>query len=93
MSAYVMDIFCATSLFLDLGWNWQKNSPLVHIYCSNMWEDKFVPHIYDICDLFLGSMYHNIFKADAPTFSKRARALITLHRDWYVREYFSSIRI
>ena len=58
-----------------------------------MWEDNFVPHIYDICDLFLGSMYHKIFKADASTFSVTARDLISLHGDWYVREYFSYLRI
>ena len=58
-----------------------------------MWEDNFVPCIYDICDLFLGSMYHKIFKADAPTFSIRTRDLISLHGDWYVGEYFSYFRI
>ena len=76
-----------------MGWNWQKNSPPIHIYCSNMWKDNFLPCIYDICDLFLGSMYHKIFKVDAPTFSERATALITLHGDWYVGEYFSYFRI
>ena len=69
MSAYVMDFFCATSSFLDLGWNWQKDCPPVHIYCYDMWEDNFVPHIYEICDLFLGSMYHKIFKANVVAFS------------------------
>ena len=86
MSAYVMDIFCVTSTFPDLGWNCQKNSPSVHIYCYDMWEDNFVPRIYDICDLFLGSMYHTIFKADSSMFSERAKALINLHGDWYVGE-------
>ena len=58
-----------------------------------MWEGNFVRRIYDICDLFLGSMYHKIFKANAPTFSAKYRALITLHGDWYVKEYFSYFRI
>ena len=34
-----------------------------------------------------------IFKGDAPTFSERARALISLMGDWYVGEYFSYIWI
>ena len=38
-------------------------------------------------------MYHKIFKADAPTFSERARALIVLHVYWYVGENFSYVRI
>ena len=49
--------------------------------------------MFEICDLFLGSMYQNIFKEDALDFSKRARALIALHGDWYVGENFSYIFI
>ena len=56
MSTYVMDVFCATSAFPALRLNWQKNSLPIHIYCSDMWEDNFVPQLYDICDLFLGTM-------------------------------------
>ena len=36
MSTYVMDVFCVTSSFPDLGWNWQKDCTSVHIYCSHM---------------------------------------------------------
>ena len=81
MLGYVMDVFCATSAFPTLGWNWSKNSLPIHIYCSDMWEDNFIPRVYDICDLVLGSMYHKIFKADAPTFSNRATTLIALRSD------------
>ena len=88
-----MDIFCVTYSFLTISWNQTRNYPRVNIYCSDMWEDNFVPRIYDIYDLFLGSLYHKIFKADAPVFLVRARALISLHGDWYVREYFSYFRI
>ena len=93
MSGYVMDVFCGTSAFLALSWNWSKTSPPVHIYCSDMWEENFIPQIYEICDMFLGSMYHKIFKEDALAFSERAKELIALHGDWYVGEYFSYIRI
>ena len=79
-----------TSLFPDLCWNWQKDCPPVHIYFSDMWEDIFVPYIYDICHLFLGSMCHNIFKGNAPTFSVTTRDSISLHD---VGEYFSYFRI
>ena len=93
MSAYVMDVFCSTSAFPNLAWNWQKNFPLVHIYYSNMWENNFLCCIYEICDIFLGSMYHKIFKVDAPAFLAKARDLITFHGYWYVEEYFSYFRI
>ena len=38
-------------------------------------------------------MYQMIFKGDAPTFSERARARISIIGDWYVGEYFSYIRM
>ena len=88
-----MDVFCTTSKFPNLGWNWENNCPPVHIYCFDWWEDNFFHRIYDLCDLFLGSMYHMIFKADAPTFSAKSMALIVVHGDWYVGEYFSYFRI
>ena len=88
-----MDAFCATSIFPSMGWNWTKTSPPVHIYCSDMWEDNFAPRVYEIYDLFLGSVYPKIFKENAPAFSERAKALIRLHGDLYVGEYFSYIRI
>ena len=88
-----MDSFCATSPFPILNWNWNKNSPTVHIYFYDMWEDNFIPRIYEICDVFLRSMSNKNFKDDAPTFSQRARELILVHGDWYGREYLSYMRI
>ena len=84
-----MDVFCTTSKFPNLGWNWQKNCPPIHIYYSNLWEDNFFCRIYEICDLFLGSMYHMIFKDDALAFSEKARDLIVEYGDWYMGESFS----
>ena len=52
MSGFVMDEFYVTSPFLTLNWNWDKNCPPVHIYCSDIWEDNFIPRVYEICDLF-----------------------------------------
>ena len=58
-----------------------------------MWEDNFIPQVYKICDLFLRFMYHKIFKAGALAFFERSRALISVHGDWYVGEYFSYMGI
>ena len=54
-----------------------KVGPLFRIYYSALWEDNSIPLIHDICDHFIGSIYQNIFKGDAPTFLERARALIS----------------
>ena len=58
-----------------------------------MWDDNFIPRVYELCDMFLGSMYYKIFKANAPAFSQKERELISVYDDWYVGEYFSYIRI
>ena len=55
------------------GWNWKRVGPLVHIYCSALREDNFVPLFYDICYHFMGSIYQNIFKEYAPTFSSEPK--------------------
>ena len=88
-----MDAFYAYSPFLTLNWFQKEESLPVNIYLSNIWEDKFIPRVYELCDLFIGSMYFNFFKVDAPTFSKGARELISLYGDWYIREYFYYIKI
>ena len=58
-----------------------------------MWDNNFIPHVYELCDLFLRSMYYKIFKADAHAFSQKARELISVYGNWYVGEYLSYIRI
>ena len=58
-----------------------------------MWDVNFIPRVYELCDLFLGSMYSKIIKVDALAFSEKARELIFVYGDWYVGEYFSYIRI
>ena len=73
MSGFVMDAFRASTAFPALNWNLTNQYPLVHIYCVDMWDNNFIPHIYELCDLFLGSMYYNIFKADAPAFCDSSR--------------------
>ena len=77
-----------------MGWNWTRFGHPIHIYYSAvLWEFNLIPLIYDICDHFISSSYHSIFKGDAPRFSDRARALISTMGDWYVSEYFAYIRI
>ena len=73
MSRFVMDAFSACSCTPELNWNWSKKCPPIHIYCADMWDGNFIPRVYELGDLFLGSMYYKIFKADALAFSEKAR--------------------
>ena len=84
-----MDSLCDSSSFPTLNQYWDNKYPPVHVYFSDMWEDNFILWVYELCDLFLGSMYFKIFKVDAPTFSIGARELIFMYGEWYVGEYLS----
>ena len=88
-----MDGLFSSFPFLAMGWDWTKVGPPVHIYYSTLWEDNFIPLIYNIWDHFVGVVYHKGFKQDAPTFSAQAKALISTMGDWYVGKYFSYIGI
>ena len=81
MSVFVMDAFCASTAFSALNWNWTEKSPPVHIYCADMWDDNFIPRVYEHCDLFLRSMYYNIYKSNASAFSDSAREMISAFGD------------
>ena len=93
MLGFVMDAFYGSNSFSALNWNWRDKYPPVHIYCADMSDKNFIPRVYELYDLFLGSMYCNTFKVDAPAFFEKARELIYEYSDWYVGEYFSYIRI
>ena len=66
-----MDAFCACSSFPERNWDWKEKCLPIHIYCADMWDDNFIFRVYELCDLFLGSMYCKFFKVDAPAFSEK----------------------
>ena len=34
MSSYLMNVMCASLEFPSLGWKWESNLPLIHVYCK-----------------------------------------------------------
>ena len=81
MSGFMMDAFHASSSFPTLNWYWSDKSPPIYMFCSDMWDDNFIPLVYELCDLFCGSMYFKFFKDDAPAFSQGSRELISVYGD------------
>ena len=57
MSWFVVDAFSACSGLLEINWNWSEECPHAHIYCTDMWDDNFIPRVYELCDLFLRPLY------------------------------------
>ena len=39
-SAYLMDVLCASNLFLGMKWAWTPQSPPIHLYCKELWKEN-----------------------------------------------------
>ena len=38
MSTYLMNVMCVSLEFPSLGWKWESNFPLIHVFCKMLWE-------------------------------------------------------
>ena len=76
-SSFIIDVFCIEFQYPHLGWNWTLQTPPVPIYYSTLWDNNYMPSFYDICEYFMGTIYFKIFKVQDPSFSPKARALIS----------------
>jgi hypothetical protein len=41
MSSYMIDAIFSSIQFPELGWNWNRSQPLVHVYLSQLWSVNF----------------------------------------------------
>jgi hypothetical protein len=93
MSAYLIDVVCSSIQFPTFGWSWDQNQPLVHVYCSELWEVNYKKHIYDICDFFLAPLHTIIFGYPTYRISKESMATLKDIADWYMRKYYTYIKV
>ena len=78
-----MHTVCASFSYLDMNWHWTKENPPIHIMYSNLWEDNYRPHTYDICDNFISDVHLDIFKKNAPRLFENALSLVATMGNWY----------
>jgi hypothetical protein len=92
-SSYLIDAICSSIQFIDLGWNWDQDQPLVHLYCSELWNINYKIHFYDICNYFLAPLYTVVFGFPRNIISIKAHIRMKGVEDWYLGKYYSYIRV
>ena len=74
MSAYIMDAICFSFDFPSMGWKWTLEDPTtIHLYHDILWESKYQPHFYRICNKLMLPLYKAIFYRNVPRLSQKPR--------------------
>jgi hypothetical protein len=84
MASYLMDVICATNVFLGVNLSGHISESPVHVYCQVLWENKYKRHYAMICDQFLAPLYQLIFCKECPRLTKEAMKLIRYIESWYL---------
>jgi hypothetical protein len=66
MDSYLLDVVCATNVFMGLNLSWHILEAHVHVYFQSLWENKYKKAYITICDHFLAHLYFIIFVRNAP---------------------------
>jgi len=84
MSSYLLDIAYVVNIFSRMGWQWQPNEALIHVYCQILWECHFIIHYTKIYENFIAPMYKLIFYEPTQCMTKKTMHAISEVGDWYV---------
>ena len=62
MSTYLMDVMCANLEFPSLEWNWEPNSPSIHVYCKMLCENRYKEDYDQVCNKVFPTLYQALFE-------------------------------
>jgi hypothetical protein len=94
MSTYLMGAVCSMTPFPLMNWSRApSDAEPVHVYHSNLWEDKDLDFVYGIFNWVMVSMHVSIFGNLPPRISDNITANLSRVADWYVEKEFSYIRV
>jgi hypothetical protein len=93
MSSYLMNVMCASLEFPSLGWKWESNLPLIHVYYKILWETKYKEDYELICNGLFPTLYHIRFGEEAPCLSLEGQKIVKEYGDWYMTPIEVYIRI
>jgi hypothetical protein len=85
MSSYLLDAMCASKEYPSLGWKWEQNLSLVHIYCKMLWENKYKEYYELICNGLFSTLYHVMFGEESPCLSPEGKKIVKEYGDWYMK--------
>jgi hypothetical protein len=61
MSYFLIDAIFTSIHFPEMNWSWNPNSPSIHVYFSEPWENNFKKYFYEIYNHFVSPLFHIIF--------------------------------
>ena len=61
MASYLLDVICASIEYPSLGWKWNPNLLLIHVYCKMLWEDKYKENYERICNGLFAPIHYILF--------------------------------
>ena len=93
MSAYLLNVMCASLEFPSLGRKWESNFPSIHVYCKMLWEIKYKEDYKVICNKLFPTLYQVLFSQEAPCLSPEGHKLVKEYGDWYMTPIRVYIRI
>ena len=93
MSSYLLDVMCSSIEFPSLGWKWEPNLPLVHVYCKMLWEKQYKEDYELICNGLFSTFYQVLFSEEAPCLSPEGKKIVKEYGDWYMTPGGVYIRI
>lgn len=50
---YFMDVMCGGQNFPSMNWEWKRSSPPIHVYCLDLWENRYKYNYMRIYNNFL----------------------------------------
>jgi hypothetical protein len=93
MSSYLMDAVCSMTPFPLMNWSFAPSDvEPVHVYHSNLWEDKDLDFVYEIFNWVMVPMHVSIFGNPPPKISDSITENLSRVADWYMEKEFSYIR-
>jgi hypothetical protein len=93
MTTYLIDAICVAHRFPTFKWAWSPDQIPIHVYFSQLWEENYKEHIYDICDYFLAPLHKSIFRFHPHIGIPGAIKSLKEIGDWYMKKYYTYVRI
>ena len=84
MSSYLINVMCANIEFPSIGWKWEPNLLLVHVYCKMLWENKYKEDYELICNGLFSTLYQVVFGEEASYLSPEGQKIVKEYGAWYM---------
>lgn len=83
MSSYIMNVVSRGQHIRSMNWEW-RSSPLVHVYCLEIWKIKYKYDYETICNSFISTLCFILTCEPTPCMLQGAMDVVSKIGDWYI---------